>query len=410
MPDWLIRLAIIAACGVVLAVALGGLLWFAFQVQFIAIAVVIGFAEVSLLWPLVKWLRERGVPQVLAAIMCVVAFLSFFALLLVFVVAEVIRASPRMADQVVGAFEDLLEWVRGGPFGVDDQAVQDILDDLQSLVGENIGRAGEYVATGLGVMVNLITVVLIATFFAIFALASGDKLWRQFAGALSPEHQLPATAAFRSAMRTTGAWFYASTLTGLVDGVLIGLGLFILGVPLAIPIGALTFIMAYIPLLGATIAGAVAVAAAFASQGFTAAIIALIIVLGVQQLEGNVLAPLLMARAVSFHPLIILIMTTTAATMFGIAGLFLAVPVTGAVVAAILGYRRHSRDEVPEATVPEVSTAATPPAVGDRYRRGPEGAEPVEDGESRTGPAAGDQVRAAPAGDDGRRAETRFRG
>lgn len=354
MPAWLLRLAIIAACALIVGLALAALLWLTLRIQFIAIAVVIGFAEVSLLWPVVKWLRDRKVPQVIAAILCVAGFLSFFAMLLFFVVAEVIRAAPQMADQVVGGIEDMLEWIRGGPFGVDDETVTEILNDLQSSAGDIVSQAGDYVAAGLGVLANLVTVVLIATFFAIFALASGDKLWRQFEGALAPEHRLPATGAFRSAMRTTGAWFYASTLTGLVDGFFIGLGLLILGVPLAIPIGALTFILAYIPLVGATIAGAVAVAAALASQGLTAAIIALIIVLAVQQLEGNVLSPLLMSRAVSFHPLIILIMTTTAATMFGMAGLFLAVPVSGAVVAAVMGYRRYSRQAMAEQTSPAI--------------------------------------------------------
>lgn len=343
IPAWLDRQAAIVGRLLVLVLAAGVVIWFALRVQFITIAVVIGFAEVSLLWPLVRALRERKVPQVLAAILCVAAFLSFFALLLVFVVAEIVRASPRMADQVVNAVENVLEWVRSGPFGVDDEVVRQVIDELQQYVSAFVGAVGEYIATGLGVIANLVTVVLIATFFAIFALASGDKLWRQFTNALPREHRQPATAAFRSAMRTTGMWFYASTVTGLVDGFFIGLGLLILGVPLAVPIGALTFVLAYIPLLGATIAGVVAVAVALATQGLTAAIIALIIVLAVQQLEGNVLAPLLMAKAVSFHPLIILLMTTTAATMFGMAGLFLAVPLAGAIVAAVMGWRRGTR-------------------------------------------------------------------
>lgn len=342
VPPWLVRWAIIAVCVGAIGSLIIALILIALRVRFISIAVMIGFAEVSLLWPLVKWLRTQRVPQVIASILCVVGFLSFFALLLVFVVAQVVQASPRIADEVVGAFEETMEWLRSGPFGVDDQTVQDLLDQLQDFVGGFISSIGSAVASGLGVVTNLITVVLIATFFAIFALASGDRLWIQFTGLLAPEHRVPATAAFRSAMRTTGAWFYASVLTGLVDGLLIGLGLWILDVPLAVAIGALTFMLAFIPLLGATIAGAVAVAVAFVSGGLTTAIWALIIVLVVQQLEGNLLAPLLMARAVSFHPLIILVLTTSAATLFGMPGLFLAVPVTGAIVAAIVGYRRYS--------------------------------------------------------------------
>lgn len=393
IPVWLVRFAIIAACSLLLVAVGAALIWFALRVQFIAIAVVIGFAEVSLLWPLVRWLRDRKVPQVLAAILCVVGFLSFFALLLVFVVAEVVRASPRLADQVVNAVDNVLEWVQQGPFGVEDDVVQDVLAELQQYISTFVGAVGEYIATGLGVLANLITVVLIATFFAIFALASGDRLWKQFTNTLRPDLRLPATAAFRSAMRTTGAWFYASTITGLVDGFFIGLGLFILGVPLAVPIGALTFILAYIPLVGATIAGVVAVAAALATEGLTAAIIALAIVLGVQQLEGNVLAPLLMARAVSFHPLIILLLTTTAATMFGMAGLFLAVPVTGAIVASVIGWRRatgRTGEDEDEADEPDER------ATGDEERSG----RVVRDDRAADGELGAETGRAA-AGPDG---------
>jgi predicted PurR-regulated permease PerM len=364
VPIWLVRVAIVVFCLGIIAVAAAALIWFALRVQFISIAILIGFAEVSLLWPLVKWLRARGVPQVLAAIMCVVAFLSFFAAIMLLVVTQVISVSDNLADQVVGALEDVLAWVRDGPFGVDDVYVQDVLDNLQDNLTSFVTNIASTVATGFGVVANLVTIVLIATFFAIFALASGDKLWAQFMRTLPATQKRPATSAFRSAMRTTGAWFYASVVTGLVDGFLIGLGLWILGVPLAVAIGALTFLMAFIPLVGATIAGAVAVAVAFFTGGLSAGIWALIIVLIVQQLEGNVLSPLLMARAVSFHPLVILVMTTTAATMFGMAGLFLAVPVAGAVVAAIIGYRRHTAEaeashaeaNLPGAVVPDPVT------------------------------------------------------
>lgn len=372
VPPWLVRWAIIALCIGAIGLLVVALILTALRVRFISIAVLIGFAEVSLLWPLVKWLRARRVPQVIAAIVCVVGFLSFFALLLVFVIAEVVRASPRIADEVVGAFGETIEWLRSGPFGVDDRTVQDILDQLQDYVGGFISGVGSTVASGLSVITNMITVVLIATFFAIFALASGDRLWIQFTSILAPEHRLPATAAFRSAMRTTGSWFYASVVTGLVDGFLIGFGLWVLDVPLAVAIGALTFMLAFIPLLGATIAGAVAVAVAFVSGGLTTAIWALVIVLVVQQLEGNVLSPLLMSRAVSFHPLIILVLTTTAATLFGMPGLFLAVPVTGAIVAAVIGYRRYSPENeisVPIGAATRDDVVPEPDESPDRTRR-----------------------------------------
>jgi putative heme transporter len=350
IPGWLDRQAAIAGRLLVIGLAVTALIWLALRVQFISTAVVLGFAEVSLLWPLVKWLRRRGVPQPLAAILCVVAFLAFFALLLVFVVAEVVRAGPDMADALTGAFDDILEWARGGPFGADSETVQNVIDELQSSAGTFIGSLGSGVAAGLSVLGNVVTVVLIATFFAIFALSSGDRLWEQFVGILPEDRRRPASAAFRASMITSGNWFYASTITGFVDGLMIGLGLWILDVPLAAPIGALTFVLAYIPLVGATIAGAVAILVALFAGGWVVALWTLGIVLVVQQVEGNVLSPLLMSRALSFHPLITLLLTTGAASMFGVVGLFLAVPVAGAIVAAVLVYKRQMSEA--EVTAP----------------------------------------------------------
>ena len=145
-------------------------------------AVVLGFAEVSLLWPAVKWLRARRVPQAIAAILCVVGFLA------VFWAARLRRVRGRAEQAATGRCRHRRvhghpRWIRSGPFGVDTEAVQDVLDELQSSVGDFVGNLGAGVATGLSVVGNVLTVLLIATFFAIFALSSGDRLWAQFARA-----------------------------------------------------------------------------------------------------------------------------------------------------------------------------------------------------------------------------------
>lgn len=353
-PDWLRPEALIAGRLLIIGLAAAATMWLVLQVQFIATAVVLGFAEVALLWPLARFLRRKRVPAVLAALTCVLLFLAFFAGLLVFVITEVVDSWPNMVNAITGSVNEVNDWLESGPFGMDTQSVQDLLGELQSRLDSLLGGVTSAAVGGLSLVGNFVTVILIATFFAIFALTSGDKLWRQFVGALSPTHRDPADAAFRASMRTAGNWFYASTLTGLVDGVLIGVGLLILDVPLAVPIGALTFIMAYIPLVGATLAGAVAVLVALFSGGFSTALWALIIVVIVQQIEGNVLSPLLMSRALNFHPVVTLILTTAAAAAFGLVGLFLAVPVTGAIVAAVIAWRRVTRAR-------ELATNGPPP-------------------------------------------------
>ncbi|MBD0292428.1 MAG: AI-2E family transporter [Jiangellaceae bacterium] len=347
VPLWLDRQAAIAGRLLLIGLALAAVVWLALQVQFIAMAVVLGFAEVSLLWPAVRWLRDRRVPQPIAAILCVVAFIAVFVTLLVFVVGEVIRSSPEIAESVRGAVDNILDWLRSGPFGIESAAIQDALAELQNSIGDFIGGVGIGLAAGLSVVGNLLTVLLIATFFAIFALSSGDTLWASFVRLLRPDHHRAATAAFKASMQAAGNWFYAATLTGMIDGLLIGTGLVLLDVPLAVPIGALTFVLAYVPLVGALIAGAVAVLVAVFAGGWVTGLWTFLLVLGVQQLEGNVLAPLLLSRALSFHPLVMLVLTTTAAAAFGLVGLFLAIPVTGAVVAAVIAFRRETGAATP---------------------------------------------------------------
>lgn len=341
-----LRLAIIGG-------AIIGVIWLVLRVQVIVTAVVIGFAILSLLWPVARWLREHGVPAVLAALMCVLAFLAFFVGLISFVVAQVVDSWPRIVAAITGSVNDVNTWLEEGPFGLDTANVQDLLADVEQFLGDQLQNIGAAAATGLSLVGNFATVILIAIFFSIFGLTSGDKLWRQFVGTLDPDNRGAANAAFRASMRTTGNWFYASTITGLVDGLLIGVGLAILDVPLAVPIGALTFLMAYIPLIGATLAGAVAVLVALFSGGLPDALWALGIVLVVQQIEGNLLSPLLLSRAINFHPLIVLVLTTSSAAAFGLIGLFLAVPVSGAIAAAVIAWRKVKRDSPRPADAPE---------------------------------------------------------
>lgn len=361
-PTWLHSESVIAGRLLVIGIAAAAAIWLALRVQFIVTAVVLGFAIVALLWPLARWLRARRVPSVLAAIICVLLFLAFFVGIVIFVVAQVIESAPRIADAVTGAIADVNDWLASGPFGLDTDRVQELLGELESMLGDVLQNAAPVAAAGLSALGNLFTVVLIAMFFAIFALTSGDKLWRQFVGTLDSHHKEPATAAFVAGMRTTGNWFYASTITGLVDGAFIGIGLTILDVPLAIPIGALTFLMAYIPLVGATLAGVVAVLVAFFSGGLADGLWALGIVILVQQIEGNILSPLLMSRALNFHPLVMLVLTTGAAAAFGLIGLFLAVPVVGAIAAAVIAWKKKVRAiEEAEAAEAETAVAAASP-------------------------------------------------
>lgn len=347
VPRWLDRGAGLAARFLLVLGAIAAVLWLVLQVKTIVTGVVLGFAVVSLLWPVVRWLRRHRVPAVLAALLGVVAFLGAFALLSWFVVVQVVGSIPDLVTAGSSLADSFADWASELPLSRDSPVVDDVLGDLESSLGTVLAGVGSGVLTGLGAVGNVATVFAVATFFAIFALTGGDALWRQAVALLPVESREPATDSLRAVMGTTGGWFYASTLTGLIDGLFIGGGLLVLGVPLAVPIGALTFVLGYIPMVGATLAGAAAVGLAFLSGGWTTALWALLLVVAVQQLEGNVLSPLLLSRAVDFPPLVTLLLTTTAAAAFGMVGLFLAVPVAGAIVAAGTTYHRAMRENRP---------------------------------------------------------------
>lgn len=360
-PRWLDRGAGLAVRFLVILVAAAAVLWMALQVRAIVTGVVLGFAVVSLLWPPARWLRRHRVPAVLAAVVSVAVFLGAFALLFYFVVVQVVASIPELVVAGSSLADSFTDWAAGLPLSEDSPVVRELLTELESSLGVVLTGLGSGVLTGLDAVVSIATVLGVAVFFAIFALTGGDKLWRQFVGLLPGHMRDPATESLRSVMSTLGGWFYASTLTGFIDGLFIGAGLLVLGVPLAVPIGALTFILGYIPMVGATLAGVVAVAVSFLAGGWSTALWALLIVLAVQQIEGNVLAPLLLSRAVDFPPLVTLLLTTTAAAAFGMVGLFLAVPVVGAIVAATTTYRRDAQETGPPADdspAPAGSTAA----------------------------------------------------
>jgi predicted PurR-regulated permease PerM len=356
---WLQAEAIIAGRLLVIGLAAAGIVWLVLQVQYVAAAAVLGLAQVAMLWPLARWLRRRGVPAALAAVLCVLAYLAVFLGLLVFVVVQVVDSWSGLVDAAAGGIAAVGDWLRKTSIDTEDEGLRQVLAQLESSAAGLVRGVGSAAAQALNVVGNLTTVLVIALFATLFALASGDRLWQQFLTALPPVQRAPSDAAFRAGMRTAGAWFYASTATGLVDGVLIGSGLWVLDVPLALPIGALTFLMAYVPLVGATVAGAVAVAVAAFSGGLTTALWALLLVVLVQQLEGNVLSPLLLSRAMNFHPLVTLLLTTGAAAAFGLLGLSPPVPAVGVLVATVQAWRAETRRRRVQAPAgPDDGTAA----------------------------------------------------
>lgn len=359
-PAWLRYEATIALRLIVLAAAFVFATWLVMRVQLVAVAAFIGFAQVALLWPLVRPLRSF-MPHVVAALLAVVVYLAVFGGVLWFVVLGLVNTWPDLVEAVVGGAQALEQGAREAGWELPQSAVEGLIDEVRQRAGMIAGGIGSATVTTLSAASSLATIVLIAIFLTIFALTSGPDLWQLILRVFPRRRHGQADASFRRGLHTARWWMLASTVTGLVDGVFIGGGLWLMGVPLAIPIGAATFVLGYIPMVGATLAGAVAVIVALFFGGIQTAVWALLLVLAVQQIEGNVLSPLLLSRAVSFHPVFTLLLSTAGGLAFGIVGLFLAVPVAGILFALVVTWRRYGQDDEESPPSPDDGDSAGAP-------------------------------------------------
>jgi len=288
---------------------------------------VLALFPAAVLTPLAVRLKARGLRDALVATLLVVGTLlvigGTFAVLVPVVSGQIDDLSTEFRQGI----EDLRRYLARGPFGLAPIDLNDLIDQareqLQSAdmfssgaVSSVAGQAGRFL-TGLIVFV-------IALFFY---LKDGPELaaWlrRQFPRALRND----AAAVGDQVWTTIGSYFRGQLLVALIDATGITIGLLILGVQLALPIGVLVLFGSLFPVVGAFVSGSVAVIIALATQGVVSALIMLGIVLGVQQLEGNVLQPLILGRATQLHPLAVVGSLIAGGALFGILGAFLAVPV-----------------------------------------------------------------------------------
>lgn len=387
-PTWLRDEAVVAGRVIVIGVAALFLLWVALQVKIITVAAFIAFAQAALLWPLVQRL-SRVVPRALASLTVVGLYIAGILALIWFVMVQMMNTWPTLFSAVLGSIDAANSWFLERGWAIPPDVIDDFQEQAQSRAGQLFSGIGGAALSTLGALGSGATVLLVATFATLFALIGGEKMVQGLVASVPRGRRDHAYAALRDAVTAARWWMLASSVTGMVDGVFIGLGMHLLGVPLAVPIGLATFILGFIPMIGATVAGAIAVAVALFFGGLELALATLVLVLAVQQIEGNVLSPLLLSKAMQFPPLLTLLLSTTGGAALGVVGLFLAVPLAGILTAAVRAWKgRDAEHDDPRASGPADGRDADPP----------DGA--AQDAAPRPDPAEHDPTDAEPADDD----------
>ena len=330
LTDWALRLAIVLVAGWLLS-KVGGALWVG--ILPILLALIIS----TVLWPPTSWMVRHKFPSSLAALISVVGALGLISGVIALIAPSIVSQSVQLADQTSEAIDAVQDWLRGPPLNIRDEQLDGVLNQLSSTLqdrGDQIASGVFSGVTAVGSVVVTLVMVLVLTFFFI---KDGPKFLpfvRRIAGRNAGRHL---TEVLTRSWNTLGGFIRTQAIVSFVDAALIGLALVILGVPLAWALAVVTFIAGFIPIVGAFTAGALAVLIALVANSFTTAIIVLVVIVAVQQLEGNILQPILQSRAMNLHPVVVLLGVAAGGTLYGIIGAFLAVPVL-AVVAVILRY------------------------------------------------------------------------
>jgi predicted PurR-regulated permease PerM len=294
----------------------------------------------SLLSPVSNWLVSHRWPKTLASLVSVLALCVAVGGALTWIgpaaISTVSEHSEALAQRARALVQNVNKLVPGQQPTLDAlgaQAEQWIQKNTQSIA---MGAANSLFTALSAVSGALLTIVL--TFFFV---RDGEMMMRSVFSPLPPKRRRAFTAAAESAWRTFSRWTRGTALVALIDGAGIGIGLLILGVPLAIPLALLTFVAAFVPIVGAVIAGAVAVLVAWATSGGQDALIALAIVVGVQQLEGNVLQPVIMGNFLPIGPVVVLLVVTAGTLLAGVAGALVAVPLVAALTSGAQAFLRE---------------------------------------------------------------------
>ena len=360
---WSWRFIVIVVAGAIVVRAVGHL-------SLVVMPVVVALFITALVVPLVN-LLDRWLDRGVAAFLVVAAVLGLVATMLTFATQQVVNGAEDLADQVVGALDEIRRWLQEGPLGVTDKQLDTAFVQMQDLVtasSEEIAGRLQDVGTAIGHIVAGFFIVLFSTFFF---LADGNRIWAWVVRLFPRAARSRADASGRVAWLSLTQFIRATVLVALVDAIGIMIVAAILKVPFVMAIGVLVFLGGFVPLVGATISGSVAVLVALVDQGPIVALIMLGGVIGVQQLEAHVLQPFLLGRMVSVHPLAVILGIASGAYLAGITGALVAVPLIAALNAVVV-YLNETPEEPEElgdadpvqeaADDAEVTTDPEPPA------------------------------------------------
>lgn len=350
LQRWGLRIVVIAAAAFVVGWGIG-------HVWVVLFPVSMALIVATILAPPVTWLRSKGWPSALATALVVVSFVATLVAVIAVLTPQVAGQTSEIASRASGGLQQVRDWVTGEPLSLSDgqitsmiAAMQDKLEESASAISSGVFST---ISTATSIVVNLVLVLMLTFYFV----KDGHRFLPWVTTIGGQRAGVHTTDVLGRVWDTLGSFIRTQTIVAMVDAVIIGVGLAILGSPLAVPLAVITFFGAYIPIIGAFISGALAVLVTLVTNNPKDALIALIIVVFVQQLEGNILSPMLQGKNMNLHPAVVLLSVTAGGSLFGITGAFLAVPVAAS-VAEIMRYVNEQIDRSVSVLAPKEDSNA----------------------------------------------------
>lgn len=310
----------------VILVAIVALLWVIKRLEVLFVPVALATMLAALLMPAVDFLDRRGAPRGGAVALVLLTGIAVVGGILTFVVSQFVEGAPALVEQVTRSIDGVRHWLVNGPAHLSKEQIDNAGNSAIEALRNNQEKLTSGALSTAGTITEIVTGALLVLFTLIFLLHGGRNIFAFVTKIFPTQVRERVRDAGRAGFHSLIGYVRATFLVALVDAVGIGTGLAIMGVPLALPLASLVFLGAFIPLVGAVIAGFLAVVVALLSKGLIYALITLGLIIAVQQLEGHVLQPLVMGRAVSIHPLAVVLAIAGGSVLAGIVGALLAVP------------------------------------------------------------------------------------
>jgi putative heme transporter len=309
------------------------------RLMIVVVPVAVALLLAALFAPGVALLVRNGVPRGLATTGVLLGGLLTVGALVYFMIRALVTGLPDLGSRLDESYAQLRSWLTDGPLGLSGEQLDGMLADGMSWFSEHRSDIATGALGALSTAGAALAGLALVIFVLVFFLHGGDRMWRAVTSPFPEDVRERADRAGRRAFADLTAFVRATMLVAVIDAVGIGIGLWVTGVPLVLPLSALVFFGAFVPVIGAFVSGMVAVLVALVSQGPLVALIVAAVVVLVQQLEGNVFEPLLVSKTMRLHPVAVILSVAVGVELAGVVGALFAVPVLAATRAVYLSLR-----------------------------------------------------------------------